>query len=143
MEIISMRSSPNFLFKNNSNSSKSYNRLEDDFGPAKRISIAFQVNDPSSDEPDFSSISPSELHNYARQSYDTGTIDQDTFAAISEPLPMHTINPSGDILDLSGVTDGTTFNFRDYFKDQLQVAMSIGEPATVETLTSVVSFLDG
>jgi hypothetical protein len=56
---------------------------------------------------------------------------------------MHTINPSGDILDLSGVTDGTTFNFRDYFKDQLQVAMSIGEPATVETLTSVVSFLDG
>ncbi len=30
---------------------------------------------------------------------------------------MHTIDPAGDILDLSGVTDGTSFNFRDYYKD--------------------------
>ncbi|KQV20476.1 hypothetical protein ASC97_10765 [Rhizobium sp. Root1203] len=142
MEIISMRSSPNFLFRNNSNNQKSCNKLEDHFEPAKRVLTAFQVNAISTEEPDFSAISPSELRNYARQSYDTGAIDQDTFAAISEPLPMRTIDPAGDILDLSGVTDGTSFNFRDYYKDQLQVAMSIGDPETVETLKSVVSFLD-
>jgi hypothetical protein len=143
MEIFSVRSSSNFLFKNNSDNSKSYNESEDHFEPATRVSTPFQVNDVSPAEPDFSAITPSELRNYARQSYDTGAIDQDTFAAISEPLPMHTINPSGDVLDLSGVTDGTSFNFRDYYKDQLQVAMSIGGPATVETLQSVVSFLEG
>jgi hypothetical protein len=55
---------------------------------------------------------------------------------------MRTIDPSGNILDLSDVTDGTSFNFRDYYKDQLQIAMSIGDPETVKTLKSVVSFLD-
>jgi hypothetical protein len=137
-----MRSSPNFLFRSSSNNQKSYNKPEDHFEPAKRVLTVFQVNDVSTDEPDFSAISPSELRNYARQSYNTGAIDQDTFAAISEPLPMRTIDPAGDILDLSGVSDGTSFNFRDYYKDQLQVAMSIGDPETVETLKSIVSFLD-
>jgi hypothetical protein len=66
----------------------------------------FLIDDGRSWEPDFMARSPSDLRNHARQSYDTGRIHQDTFAAISEPLPMQTINPAGDILHLSFVTYG-------------------------------------
>ncbi len=93
--------------------------------------------------PDFTAVSPGELRNYARQSFDSGLIDQNTYAAISEPLPMHAIDPLGNVIDLSSVTDGTSFNFLDYYKNQLQVAMSIGDPNEVQTLKSIVNFLDG
>ncbi|EJZ21005.1 hypothetical protein RCCGEPOP_12113 [Rhizobium sp. Pop5] len=83
------------------------------------------------------------MRNYARQSFDSGLIDQNTYAAISEPLPMHAIDPLGNVIDLSSVTDGTSFNFLDYYKNQLQVAMSIGDPDEVQTLKSIVNFLDG
>ncbi|MEK1891770.1 MAG: hypothetical protein AAAB20_00450 [Rhizobium sp.] len=142
MEILSVRSSPNFLFRRNSDNSNSYNELEVIIGTAAKPSTAFQIDETDGDTPDFSAISASELRQYARQSFDAGAIDQDTFAAISEPLPMRTIDPAGNILDLSDITDATSFNFRDYYKDQLQIATSIGDPATVATLNSVVNFLD-
>ncbi|MDQ0560802.1 hypothetical protein QO004_002591 [Rhizobium mesoamericanum] len=55
---------------------------------------------------------------------------------------MRTIDPSGNILDLSDISDATSFNFRDYYKDQLQIATSIGDPQAVARLDSVVSFLN-
>ncbi|EJL53852.1 MULTISPECIES: hypothetical protein [unclassified Rhizobium] len=142
MEILSVRSSPNFLFRRNQDNPSSYNELEAQLGTTTKASTAFHIDETSADTPDFSAISASELRQYARQSFDAGAIDQDTFAAISEPLPMRTIDPSGNILDLSAVTDATSFNFRDYYKDQLQIATSIGDRETVERLNSVVSFLD-
>ncbi|WP_040675484.1 hypothetical protein [Rhizobium grahamii] len=142
MEILSVRSSPNFLFRRNSDSSSHYSELDALFSTEQTPSAAFQVNETNADTPDFSAISANELRQYARQSFDAGAINQDTFATISEPLPMRTIDPSGNILDLSDVTDATSFNFRDYYKDQLQIAISIGDPETVARLDSVVSFLD-
>lgn len=142
MEILSVRSSPSFLFKRNQDNSNYYSELEEQLGTKTKASASFQIDETNADAPDFSAISPSELRLYARQSFDAGAIDQDTFAAISEPLPMRTIDPSGNILDLSDVTDATSFNFRDYYKDQLQIATSIGDPQTVERLNSVVSFLE-
>ena len=142
MEILSVRSSPSFLFKRNQDNSNYYSELEEQLGTKTKASASFQIDETNADVPDFSAISPNELRQYARQSFDAGAIDQDTYAAISEPLPMRTIDPSGNILDLSDVTDATSFNFRDYYKDQLQIAASIGDPQTVERLNSVVSFLD-
>ncbi|OWV90858.1 hypothetical protein ATY81_05885 [Rhizobium sp. R72] len=142
MEILSVRSSPNFLFRRNSDNSSNYNELEAQFGTATKASTAFHIDETNGDTPDFSAISASELRQYARQSFDAGAIDQDTFAAISEPLPMRTVDPSGNILDLSDIADATSFNFRDYYKGQLQIATSIGDPQTVARLDSVVSFLN-
>ncbi|OCJ03208.1 hypothetical protein A6U87_18715 [Rhizobium sp. AC44/96] len=142
MEIQSLRSSPNFLFRRNSDNAKYSKDFNETLDPAASAMAAFHVEDPATGDLDFSAVSASDLRSYARQSYDSGTIDQDTYAALSEPLPMRTIDPSGNVLDLSDVTDSTSFNFRDYYKDQLQIAMSIGDPETVKTLKSVVSFLD-
>ncbi|WP_160012250.1 hypothetical protein [Rhizobium sp. 18055] len=142
MEITSLRFSPNLSFRKHSDNSQFTNGLNETFDPAASALAAFKVDDIATGQPDFAAISASELRNHARQSLDSGALDQNTYAAISEPLPMHTIDPSGNVLDLSDVTDGTSFNFRDYYKDQLQIAMSIGNPQTVETLKSVVSFLD-
>jgi hypothetical protein len=142
MEIFSVRSSQSLLFKNSPNNAKSSKTSDISIKTEPTPSAAFQIDDNTATGLDFTAISPSELRSYARQSYDTGTIDQDTFAAISEPLPMRAIDPVGNVIDLSDVTDGTSFNFRDYYKDQLQIAMSIGDPQSVDTLKSIVSFLD-
>jgi hypothetical protein len=142
MEIFSVRSSQSLLFKNSPNNAKSSKTSDNSIKTEPTPSAAFQIDDNTATGRDFTAISPSELRSYARQSYDTGTIDQDTFAAISEPLPMRAIDPVGNVIDLSDVTDGTSFNFRDYYKDQLQIAMSIGDPQSVDTLKSIVSFLD-
>ncbi len=142
MEITSLRFSPNLSFRKHSDNSQFTNGLTDSFSTASGTLSSFNVEDIATGQPDFAAISAAELRNHARQSYDSGALDQDTYAAISEPLPMRTIDPNGNILDLSDVTDGTSFNFRDYYKDQLQIAMSIGDPETVKTLKSVVSFLD-
>jgi hypothetical protein len=142
MEITSLRFSPNLSFRKHSDNSQFTNGLTDSFSAGSSTLSSFKVEDIAAGQPDFAAISAAELRNHARQSLDSGALDQDTYAAISEPLPMRTIDPNGNIIDLSDVTDGTSFNFRDYYKDQLQIAMSIGDPETVKTLKSVVSFLD-
>jgi hypothetical protein len=143
MEIFSVRSSQSVLFKNNPNNAKSSKTT--DIAAETRTPVApvsFHIEDEAVQGLDFTAVSPGELRNYARQSFDSGLIDRDTFAAISEPLPMHAIDPLGNVIDLSGVTDGTSFNFLDYYRNQLQIAMSIGNPDEVQTLKSVVSFLN-
>ncbi len=144
MEIFSLRSSQSLLFKNNpNNNAKSSKTADITIEPKPPIAQAsFQIEDSDNRQAiDFTSVSAGELRSYARQSFDNGVIDQNTFAAISEPLPMHAIDPLGNVIDLSSVTDGTSFNFLDYYKSQLQIAMSIGNPNEVQTLKSVVGFL--
>jgi hypothetical protein len=144
MEIFSLRSSQSLLFKNNpNNNAKSSKTADITIEPKPPVTQAsFQIEDSDNREAiDFTAVSAGELRSYARQSFDNGLIDQNTFAAISEPLPMHAIDPVGNVIDLSSVTDGTSFNFLDYYKSQLQIAMSIGDPNDVQTLKSVVGFL--
>ena len=144
MEIFSLRSSQSLLFKNNpNNNAKSSKTADIVIEPKHGIAQgSFQIEDFDNRQAiDFTAVSAGELRSYARQSLDNGLIDQSTFAAISEPLPMHAIDPLGNVIDLSNVTDGTSFNFLDYYKDQLQIAMSIGDPNEVQTLRSVVGFL--
>ncbi|NEJ85205.1 hypothetical protein GR223_04470 [Rhizobium leguminosarum] len=145
MEIFSVRSSQSLLFKNNPNNAKSSKTSDIEIETRAPAAASFQIEDEvgEGEGPDFTAVSPGELRNYARQSFDSGLIDQNTYAAISEPLPMHAIDPLGNIVDLSSVTDGTSFNFLDYYKNQLQVAMSIGDADEVQTLKSIVNFLDG
>ncbi|MBB3313536.1 hypothetical protein FHT78_005330 [Rhizobium sp. BK196] len=146
MEIFSLRSSQSLLFKNNTNNNaKSPKTADIVIEPKPTIGQgSFQIQDFDSREAiDFTAVSAGELRSYARQGFDSGLIDQITFAAISEPLPMHAIDPLGNVIDLSNVTDGTSFNYLDYYKNQLQIAMSIGDPNEVQTLKSVVSFLAG
>ncbi|MDR9762633.1 hypothetical protein RJJ37_23800 [Rhizobium redzepovicii] len=142
MEIFSVRSSQSLLFKNNPNNAKSSKTSDIEFETRAPAPVSFQIDDNSDEGPDFTAVSPGELRNYARQSFDSGVIDQNTYAAISEPLPMHAIDPLGNVIDLSSVTDGTSFNFLDYYKSQLQIATSIGDPDEVQTLKSIVDFLD-
>jgi hypothetical protein len=144
MEIFSVRSSQSLLFKNNpNNNAKSSKTADITIEPKPTIAQgSFQIEDSDNRQAlDFTAVSPGELRSYARQGYDNGLIDQNTFAAISEPLPMHAIDPLGNVIDLSNVTDGTSFNFLDYYRNQLQIAMSIGDPSEVQTLNSVVGFL--
>ncbi|MGO8381586.1 hypothetical protein ACC745_39315, partial [Rhizobium ruizarguesonis] len=63
---------------------------------------SFQIEDEVGEGPDFTAVSPGDLRNYARQSFDSGLIDHNTYAAISEPLPMHAIDPLGNIVDRHG-----------------------------------------
>lgn len=142
MEIFSVRSSQSLLFKNNPNNAKTSKTSDIEIETRAVAPASFQIDDNGDEGPDFTAVSPSELRNYARQSFDSGLIDQSTYAAISEPLPMHAIDPLGNVIDLSSVTDGTSFNFLDYYKNQLQIAMSIGDPQEVQTLKSIVNFLD-
>lgn len=144
MEIFSVRSSQSLLFKNNpNNNAKSSKTADITIEPKPTVAQgSFQIEDSDNWQAlDFTAVSPGELRSYARQGYDNGLIDQNTFAAISEPLPMHAIDPLGNVIDLSNVTDGTSFNFLDYYRNQLQIAMSIGDPNEVQTLNSVVGFL--
>ena len=144
MEIFSLRSSQSLLFKNNTNNNAKSSKTADILIEPKPTvaQSSFQIEDFDNRQAiDFTAVSAGELRSYARQSFDNGLIDQNTFAAISEPLPMHAIDPRGNVIDLSNITDGTSFNFLDYYKNQLQIAMSIGDPNEVHTLKSVVGFL--
>lgn len=140
MEIFSVRSSHNLLYKNNANNAKNTKTADFAVAPASGNSAPFQIEEATGG-PNFASISPGELRRFARQSFDSGVIDQDTFAALSEPLPMHAIDARGNLVDLSHVTDGTSFDFLNYFRNQLEVETSIGNPATARRMQSVVDFL--
>jgi hypothetical protein len=142
MEIFSMRSSQNLHFKNTQNNARNSKTPDIEIATGTAPSASFKLDEyPPSDGPDFTAVSASELRSYARQSYDSGELDQGTFAAISEPLPMHAIDAQGNVLDLTGVTDGTAFNFRDYYENQLQIAMSLGDTESQKMLKSIVDFV--
>ncbi|CAN7327713.1 hypothetical protein LJR030_003367 [Rhizobium sp. LjRoot30] len=86
-------------------------------------------------------MTPRDLREVARVGLEDGLIDQETFATISEGLPMQTIDVNGRIVDLSDVGDNTPFNFRDYYESQLDIAVSVGSGSSVEVLRSIMSFI--
>ena len=141
MEINSVRSSLDLLFRNSSGNAKPFKPIEMPAEQAAGNAPAFPLDDSADTSPDFTDITPNALRNEALRSYQNGEIDQDTYATLAEPLPMHAIDARGNILDLTGVTDETSFNFADYYRNQLDVASSIGDPQTAKTLQSVVDYL--
>ncbi|MBB4065251.1 hypothetical protein [Gellertiella hungarica] len=139
MEIFSVRSSQSFQFRHNQ---KSHSRPEDSYLPAKheKSVTSFPDGDAAAASPDPLSIN--QIREMARNGLDSGLIDQETFATLYEGLPMQAVDPSGQIIDLSGVTDTTPFDFTRYYREQLQVASSIGDPRTARILEAVVAFLN-
>ena len=139
MEIYSIRSSQNLLFRNDQ---KGRSRPEDTAQPSKNTRPVFQVAEDDPQTVDFTAISVVQIREIARRSFDQGQIDHDTFSTLYEGLPTHTIDPAGRVIDLSEVTDTTPFDFKSYYQDQLRIASSIGDPRTASILQSVVSFLN-
>lgn len=139
MEIYSIRSSQSFQFRNNN---KSNAKPEDSAQPAKEAKSPLEFAELANDRPDFASISMADMRMLARQSFDQGKIDHDTFSTLYEGLPMQAIDTNGVVLDLSGVTDTTPFNFRDFYQSQYQIASSIGDPRAAAVLQSVLRFMN-
>lgn len=141
MEIYSVRASQSLNFKSDSGSTRTTQPIDIAEVKAADAHPSFDLETQNGGTPDFTSITPDELRSHALQSYQNGEISQDTYSTLASPLPTHAIDAMGNILDLSDVTDNTSFNFVDYYQNQLDVAASIGSPETAETLQSVVDFL--
>lgn len=140
MEINSLRWPTNLLQRDNSRQAKIEKPLQQ--AESRQSKIVFHVPEVDERQTDFSSISPRELRALAWQNYQAGRIDQETFLTLSEELPMHAIDAHGQVLDLSGITDDTGFDFRNYYRDQLQIAMSLGDAPRAEVLKSVLAFIE-
>ncbi|MFD1746391.1 hypothetical protein ACFSE1_13030 [Rhizobium helianthi] len=104
---------------------------------------AFEVPTDASSPLDFTAISPRLLRELALQRYIAGDIDQNTYIAMAQELPMEVSDMAGNVIDLSRVTDDTEFNFAAYYADQRQLAMVMGDEDKTQTLTSVLKFLRG
>lgn len=141
MEINSVRSSQSLNFKNSSGNTKATQPIDIAGAAPSDATSSFDLDTQAGNTPDFTSITPGELRSYALESYQSGDIGAGTYSTLASPLPTHAIDARGNILDLSEVTDSTSFDFVDYYQNQLEVASSIGSPETAETLQSVVDFL--
>jgi hypothetical protein len=78
----------------------------------------------------------------ALENYQAGKIDQDTYITLSEELPTHAVDAQGQLVDLSQVTDETGFDFHDFYRNQLEIALSLGDAHRADILRSVVAFLE-
>lgn len=139
MEINSLRSYYNYGFRNNTRLSKA-SGIEIDTPTS--VSASPQSGDQNASNLDFSSMTPRDLRELARARLEDGLIDQETFSMLSEQLPMETVDLGGHVVDLSHVTDTTAFDFRGYFENQLNLALSIGDTRLSESLGPVVSFVN-
>lgn len=141
MEIYSLRTSANFIFNNSAKKNNAPQieipRIEEQ--PNSERFVAPVVEDQ---RVDFSSITPRELRGIATEYYQSGQIQQTIYSELSSELPTHALNAMGEIVDLSHVTDDTDFDFTSYFRDQLTIAQSIGDPAKADILEEVVSFIE-
>ncbi len=138
MEISSLRWSTNFLQREHSR-----NKVEKASPQETRSGqIAFQVPDTDESSVNFSAITPRDLRAIALENYQAGRIDQDTYTTLSEELPTHAVDAQGQVIDLSEVTDETGFNFHDYYRNQLEIAMSLGDSDRAGVLRSVLAFLE-
>ena len=140
MEINSFRWPANFLQRENSRQAKFDRPLHQE--ESRQSQIAFQVPEVDEERTDFSAISPRDLRALAWQKYQAGEIDQDTLAVLSEELPMHAIDAQGEVLDLSTITDDTGFDFRNYYRNQLQIAISLGDAPRADSVRSALAFID-
>lgn len=141
MEIYSVWSSQSLHYKNNSSNAKYTKGLNTSSDEPAANNAKFQVEETEKAGPDYTAITPGALRDDALQAYQSGVIDQDTYSVLAAPLPLHAIDAGGNLLDLTGVTDNTSFNFAGYYRVQLDVASSIGDPRTAATLQSVVAYL--
>lgn len=138
MEIYSLRSLSSSFSRNGGRDNK------DLAAPAERKAtsdhfVQFEIaEDPESP---YTSITPSQLREMATESFESGEIDQETYAALADELPMQALDRQGQIIDLSDITDDTPFDFQDYYKNQLEIAMTMGDDESAKVLKSVVDFL--
>lgn len=137
MEIYSLRSSNNFLFRDNSRNAKSVGNI--DFGKAAP-SDAGAGFEETVKRIDFTRVSPRELREIAQEYYGTGKIGHDTWLELSSELPAQTLNANGEVIDIAEVTDDTDFDFLAYFSDRAEIARSIGTVDEVEKMQDVLSF---
>ena len=112
------------------------------FSVPSEAAPAFEL--PSVDEKqlDYSAIAPRLLREVALQRFVSGDIDQGTYIALAQELPMQISDTSGNVHDLSTITDDTEFDFAAYFTDQRELAISLGDDEKASTLTSVLKFLN-
>lgn len=101
----------------------------------------FEVLDAAVTELDYSAISPRLLREVALQKYVTGKIEQDVYIALAQELPMEAVDSTGQVLDLSTVTDDTEFDFEGYYREQRDLAAALGDEDKASTLNSVLGFL--
>ncbi|QBJ13943.1 hypothetical protein EYD00_11405 [Agrobacterium sp. 33MFTa1.1] len=134
MEIYSLRSSNNFLFRDNSRNARSVGIA--DFGKAGKSDAASGFEETVRGI-DFTRISPRDLREIARDYYHAGKISQDT---LSSELPAQTPSASGEVIDIADVTEDTEFDFLTYFSDRAEIARSIGTADEVEKMQDVLSF---
>lgn len=140
MEIYSLRSIGNFLHKNEGRNQREQAVPSHPSPSLRGEAFADHVEDAGSV---FAAITPRQLRERAQDSYAGGVIDQETYSQLAAELPMQAIDPSGRVIDLSAVTDDTPFNFQDYYRDQLEIALNLGDLQSASVLRSVVTYLDG
>jgi hypothetical protein len=140
MEINSLRWSGSFLHRENTRHVKVDRPTQQQFAPDQ---VVFEVPAISGPYINFSQITPRDLRQIALENYHKGNIDQDTYFTLAEELPTHAVDPTGQVLDLSDVTDVTGFNFQEYYSNQLQVASTIGDEQRASVLQSVLAFMKG
>ncbi|MGK6313292.1 hypothetical protein [Neorhizobium sp. DT-125] len=140
MEITSLRWSANLLQRDNSRNNNKIEKpsLQED----RHGQITFQVPETDGSPVDFSAITPRDLRALALENYQAGKIDQETYITLSEELPNHAIDAQGQLIDLSQITDETGFDFHDYYRNQLDIAMSLGDARRTDVLRSVMAFLE-
>lgn len=112
------------------------------FSVPSEATPAFEVPSVEEKALDYSAIAPRLLREVALQRYVSGDIDQTTYIALAQELPMQISDTAGDVLDLSTVTDDTEFDFAAYFTDQRELAISLGDEDKATTLTSVLKFIN-
>lgn len=112
------------------------------FSVPSEATPAFEVPSVEEKALNYSAIAPRLLREVALQRYVSGDIDQTTYIALAQELPMQISDTAGDVLDLSTVTDDTEFDFAAYFTDQRELAISLGDEDKATTLTSVLKFIN-
>lgn len=138
MEINSLRWSSNLFSRDGSRTGKGEKMPLQ----APREDQIFHVPDDQVPVSNFSSITPRDLRQLAFTGYQSGSIDQETYMALMEELPSHSVDARGDLVDLSDITDATDFDFHGYYRSQLDVALSLGNDHRAAVLTSVLAFLE-
>ncbi len=112
------------------------------FIPRPETQRVFERPSAAARDIDFSAISPRLLRELALQRYISGTIEQDVYIALAQELPIEAVDSAGRVLDLSGVTDDTEFDFQNYFRHQHELAQVLGDEDKALTFSSVLDFID-
>ncbi len=140
MEIYSLRPMNALAYRLQS---KGLNALGDtaDSGIGAELRPRQQVILPEDGGSGMDAMTPRQLRELAFESYQNGVISGETYALLSDELPMQTIDPEGGLVDLSAITDDTPFDFKDFYQSQLTIAKTLGDDGRALALQSVIDFL--